>query len=59
MTLQNGVDNEEVLSTVFGEKRVLSSATYIQATQKEPGVVKQIGVSPKLVIGALDNSWKV
>jgi 2-dehydropantoate 2-reductase len=56
MTLQNGVDNEEVLSIVFGEKRVLSSATYIQATLEEPGVVKQIGITPKLVIGALNNS---
>jgi 2-dehydropantoate 2-reductase len=56
MTLQNGVVNEEVLSSVFGENRVLSAATYIQAKMKEPGVVTQIGVSPKLVIGALDTT---
>jgi 2-dehydropantoate 2-reductase len=54
MTLQNGVDNEEILSSIFGKERIISVATYIQATLKEPGVVKQIGVPPRLVIGSLD-----
>jgi 2-dehydropantoate 2-reductase len=54
MTLQNGVDNEEVLSTIFGRERILSAATYIQAMLMETGVVRQIGVPPRLVIGALD-----
>ncbi|MBT2658187.1 ketopantoate reductase family protein [Bacillus sp. ISL-18] len=54
MTLQNGVDNEEVLRKIFGKERILSSATYIQAILTETGVVRQIGVPPRLVIGALD-----
>jgi 2-dehydropantoate 2-reductase len=54
MTLQNGVDNEEILSSIYGMKRIISAATYIQAIVKEPGVVKQIGVPPRLVIGGLD-----
>jgi 2-dehydropantoate 2-reductase len=58
LTLQNGVDNEEILSTVFGVGRILSAATYIQANVKEPGVVRQMGVFPRLVIGALDSSLK-
>jgi 2-dehydropantoate 2-reductase len=53
LTLQNGVDNEEVLGELFGEERILSAATYIQAHMKEPGVVKQIENPTKLVIGAL------
>jgi 2-dehydropantoate 2-reductase len=56
LTLQNGVDNEEILSTVFGEGRILSAGTYIQAHVKEPGIVRQIGVFPRLVIGALDSN---
>lgn len=56
LTLQNGVDNEETLSAIFGKKRVLSAASYIQAILKEPGVVKQIEHKPFLVIGALDES---
>jgi 2-dehydropantoate 2-reductase len=53
LTLQNGVDNEEVLRELFGVERILSAATYIQAHMKEPGVVKQIENPTKLVIGAL------
>ncbi|MEH7336539.1 ketopantoate reductase family protein [Neobacillus drentensis] len=55
MTFQNGVDNEEILADIFGEKRILSCATYIQAIVTETGAVKQIGVPPRLLIGALDN----
>lgn len=53
LTLQNGIDNEEVLADLFGRERVLSAATYIQANLKDLGVVKQIENPPKLVIGAL------
>lgn len=56
LTLQNGVDNEEVLAEIFGRERIFSAAAYIQAAIKEPGVVKQTGTTPLLVIGALDNS---
>lgn len=52
LTMQNGVDNEEVLSKVFGKERVFSSATYVQAGLQEPGVIKQIG-DFRLVIGEL------
>jgi 2-dehydropantoate 2-reductase len=54
MTLQNGVDNEEILSSIFGDSRILSAAAYIQAIVTDSGVVKQIGVPPRLIIGALD-----
>ncbi|MEH7308832.1 ketopantoate reductase family protein [Neobacillus drentensis] len=54
MTLQNGVDNEEILSSIFGERRILSAAAYIQASVIDSGVVKQIGVPPRLIIGAVD-----
>lgn len=52
LTLQNGVDNEEILSEIFGEDRVLSAATYISSHVERPGVIKQDGVV-KLIIGAL------
>jgi 2-dehydropantoate 2-reductase len=54
MSLQNGVDNEEILSSIFGDSRILSAAAYIQAIVTDSGVVKQIGVPPRLIIGALD-----
>ncbi|SEH42428.1 ketopantoate reductase [Halobacillus karajensis] len=55
MTMQNGVDNEEILNDVFGADRVLSAVTYIQAAVDEPGKVSQQG-RVKLVLGALDPS---
>ncbi|MEW9051473.1 MAG: 2-dehydropantoate 2-reductase [Neobacillus sp.] len=57
MTLQNGVDNEEILSDTFGRDRILSAATYIQANVIEAGVVQQIGIAPRLVIGALSEGF--
>lgn len=55
LTLQNGVDNEEILSNVFGKERVISVATYIQASIATNGVIKQAGSPPLLMIGALDS----
>lgn len=52
LTLQNGVDNEEILTDIFGEERVLSAATYISSHIERPGIIKQDGVV-KLIIGAL------
>lgn len=56
LTFQNGVDNEEILSDMFGKDRILAAAAYIQAFMKEAGVVKQIGIPPQLVLGSLDKS---
>lgn len=52
LTLQNGVDNEEILADVYGSERVFSCATYIQASIDEPGVISQYG-RVQLVIGEL------
>jgi 2-dehydropantoate 2-reductase len=58
LTVQNGVDNEEILADVFGGyDRILSAASYIQVMLKEPGVVKQVGNIPQFVIGALDQRY--
>jgi len=55
VTLQNGVDNEEILSTVFGKERIISAASYVQALVSSPGHVKQEG-RMKLVVGELHES---
>lgn len=52
LTVQNGVDNEEILSEIFGRKRILSCATYMSSSVERPGVIKKSGVV-KLFIGAL------
>ncbi|SES79387.1 2-dehydropantoate 2-reductase [Salinibacillus kushneri] len=55
MTMQNGVENEEILEDVFDKERLLSAATYIQASVEAPGRIRQQG-RVKLVIGELDSS---
>lgn len=57
LTLQNGVDNEEVLKKVLGSERILSAATYVQAFVCSPGNVKQQG-RIKLVLGELEKGAK-
>lgn len=57
ITMQNGVDNEEVLSEIFTTKRVFSCATYIQSIIEEPGIISQQG-RVQLVIGELESSTR-
>lgn len=57
LTMQNGVSNEETLCEIFGADRILSSATYIQASIEQPGKVNQNG-RVKLVMGELDSSTR-
>lgn len=55
LTLQNGVSNEEILISVFGQERVFSAATYVQAQTKAPAVIQQTGFY-QLVFGSLSAS---
>ncbi|MFC0273886.1 ketopantoate reductase family protein [Metabacillus herbersteinensis] len=55
LTMQNGVENEEILSRIFGINRMISSATYVQALIESPGKIKQRG-NVQLVMGPLDFS---
>ncbi|MBX0357624.1 ketopantoate reductase family protein [Halobacillus sp. Nhm2S1] len=58
MTLQNGVENEEILEEVFGATRVLSAVTYVQSSVVSPGEIKQQG-RVKLVIGSLSSQTEL
>jgi 2-dehydropantoate 2-reductase len=53
LTLQNGLDNEEILAGLFGRERILSGAAYITSKIKSPGVIEQKGPT-SLVIGGLE-----
>ncbi|WP_408010383.1 ketopantoate reductase family protein [Pseudalkalibacillus sp. A8] len=55
LVMQNGIDNEEILSEMFGKERVLSTATYLSASVKEPGIIHQFG-EPRLPIGTLNRT---
>ena len=43
LSLQNGVDNEDILAQRLGAERVLGGLVYILSTIQSPGVVQQTG----------------
>lgn len=51
LSLQNGVDNEDVLADAVGVDRVWGGVTYIFSTIKEPGVVEHTGGPAKILFG--------
>lgn len=51
LSLQNGVDNEEVLARLYGADRVLGGVVYILATIAAPGLVEQTGGPRTLTLG--------
>ncbi|GBD11679.1 hypothetical protein HRbin23_01351 [bacterium HR23] len=54
LTLQNGVDNGEQLSAVYGIRRVMAGVVYIESKIKEPGVIAQAGPLCRVVFGEMD-----
>ncbi len=56
LSLQNGVDNEDVIAREVGSGRVLGGAAYIFASITEPGVITDTGGRARIVFGAWDRS---
>jgi 2-dehydropantoate 2-reductase len=43
LTLQNGLGNEELLASLFGEQRILGGVAFLCSNRGEPGVVHHLG----------------
>src|SRR6202171_1606445 len=56
VSLQNGVDKDEVLTSVLGRDRVLGGVTHIAAAIAEPGAIAQTGKLQRVTLGELDGS---
>ena len=54
ISLQNGVDAEEVLSRILGREHVMGGVAGIFATIAEPGVIKHVGAVQLMIFGELD-----
>ena len=54
VSLQNGIENEEILSEILGKKRVIPAQVYISVASPKAGIVEH-GGSGEIVIGELDN----
>ena len=53
LTLQNGVNNYETISSIVGKERVLLGGALVASEVKEPGVIKVSTKVRKVVIGEL------
>lgn len=51
LSLQNGVDCDDVLAPIVGEQRLIGGVAFIASSVGEPGVIKHIGTMQRVVIG--------
>lgn len=56
VSFQNGVQKEDALRRVLGDKAVMGGVSYIAATIAEPGLIEHTGTMARLVFGELDGS---
>ena len=56
VSLQNGVDKDEVLAAAIGRERVLGGVTHIGAVIAEPGTIAHTGRLQRVTLGELDGS---
>ena len=54
--LQNGIDSEERIAAVLGDKAVMGGVAHISATVTAPGVIRHTGKLQRLTFGELDGS---
>jgi 2-dehydropantoate 2-reductase len=55
VTLQNGVESDDVLAARFGRERVLPGVVYVGATLERPGVISHVAAGT-IAIGVRDGS---
>lgn len=53
ISLQNGVEAEDLLARSFGAARVAGGVAYIAAAVEGPGVIRHIGVNQRIELGTL------
>jgi 2-dehydropantoate 2-reductase len=56
ISLQNGVENEDLLATAVGPERVMGGLAYVIARIASPGVIEQMGPTAKVIVGERDGT---
>jgi 2-dehydropantoate 2-reductase len=56
ISLQNGVQKDDILAPIVGRDALLGGAAYISAFVTKPGTVKKLGQLERLAFGEYDNS---
>jgi 2-dehydropantoate 2-reductase len=57
LSIQNGVENEELLASILGRNHILSGIAYIFSIIIEPGIVSHLGGAGKFKFGELDGGF--
>ena len=53
ISMQNGIENEDILAEVFGKEKSIGSVVYITASVPEPGIIKHTSYG-KVIFGELN-----
>jgi 2-dehydropantoate 2-reductase len=56
ISLQNGVQKDDMIATVIDRKHLLGGAAYIGVSIARPGVIKKAGTMERLAFGEFDNT---
>jgi 2-dehydropantoate 2-reductase len=56
ISLQNGVEKEEILRGLLGDRAVLGGVSYISSKILAPGIISHTGTMQRLLFGELDGS---
>lgn len=56
VSFQNGVQKDEILRSLLGERPLMGGVSYIAAAIKEPGVISHTGKMQRLIFGEFDGS---
>lgn len=54
LSLQNGVQKDDILRRIVGEKAVMGGVCYLATTIGRPGLIKQTGTLQRMVFGEYD-----
>jgi 2-dehydropantoate 2-reductase len=53
VSLQNGIENEDILSEILGTEKIIGSVVFITSSVPEPGLIKHTSYG-KIMLGELD-----
>jgi 2-dehydropantoate 2-reductase len=56
ISLQNGVQKDDMLAPIIGRERLMGGAAYIGVALEKPGVVRRAGPMERMVFGEFDNT---
>lgn len=56
LSLQNGVDCDDILAPIVGRERLISGVAFIASSISEPGVIRHIGTMQRIVMGEPDGT---